>query len=83
MDSKPPKVALGPETGTVKVTVTPLTGLLPLSLTLACSGDANNEFTVVLCGVPAVAVIEAGAPAVLLSEKLAATGAPGVVAVTT
>ena len=61
----PLKAALAPVAGAVKVTVTPLTGLLLASLTVACSGAENAVFTVALCGVPAVAEMLAGDPTVL------------------
>ena len=53
------KAPLAPLTAafTVNVTVTPLTGLPPASLTVACNGDAKAVLIGVLCGVPAVAVI--------------------------
>jgi hypothetical protein len=65
----------------VNVTVTPLTGLLPASVTVACSAVANAVLTVVLCGVPAVAVMLAGT-AVLVRLKLAAVATPATLAVT-
>ena len=43
-----------PVAGAVKVTVTPLTGLPPPSLTITCKGTVNTVFTDVFCGVPAV-----------------------------
>ena len=49
------------------VTVTPLNGFAPASLTVACRAVANAAFTGVLCGVPAVAVIAAGAPATFVN----------------
>ena len=77
----PAKEADAPVDGAVKVTVTPLTGLLPRSVTVAASGVVNGAFTTVLCVAPAVATIATGAPAVLLRLKLAGV-APGAVAVT-
>ena len=65
----PANVPLAPLPGAAKVTVTPLTGLLNESLTVACSCVAYAVFTVALCGVPAVAVMLAAAPARLVSEK--------------
>jgi hypothetical protein len=67
----PAKVPLGPLVGAVNVTVKPLTGLLRESLTAACSCTANAVLTVALCGVPAVAVMLAAAPARFVSEKFA------------
>jgi hypothetical protein len=59
---------LAPLDGGVNVTTTPPTGFPLASFTVACSGDANAVFTVALCGVPPVAVIDAGVPAVFVSE---------------
>src|SRR5882672_6348374 len=56
-----------PEPGAVNVTFTLETGLLPASLTVTASGIANAVLIVADCGVvPAFAVIEAAAPAVVL-----------------
>src|SRR6187549_1884918 len=59
-----------PVEGAVKVTLTPLSGLLPASATRTCMAVANCVFTVALCGVPAVAVIVAAVPAVLVRAKV-------------
>ena len=60
-----------PEPGAVKVTFTPLTGLFPASLTVTAGGTVKAVLMVALCGVvPALAVMLAAAPAVLVSEKL-------------
>jgi hypothetical protein len=59
----PVKVPLAPDDGAVKVTVAPFTGLLATSLTLAWKAVANAVPVAVLCGVPLVAVMLAGAPA--------------------
>ena len=67
----PANVPLAPLVGGVNVTTTPLTGLFPASFTVACSCVANAVLTVALCGVPAVAVMLAGAPARLVNEKFA------------
>jgi len=80
--TQPAKVALAPEPGAVKVTVTPLTGLPPESFTVATRGAANAVLMAVLWPVPLVAVIEAGVDAVLVSEKLAGVATPGAEAVT-
>src|ERR1700687_3215950 len=73
----PANVPLAPVcAGGVNVTVTPLTGLVPESFTVACSAVVNAVPTVALCGVPAVAVIAAAEPAVLVSAKLAALATP-------
>ena len=59
-----------PVPGAVNVTVTPDTGLLPASFTVTASALAKAVLMVADCGVvPAFAVIDAAAPAVLLSEK--------------
>jgi hypothetical protein len=65
------KVPLAPLPGAVKVTLTPETRLPPLSLTVACKAVANAVLMVALCGVPAVAVMEAAGPGVLVSAKFA------------
>ena len=80
--ANPLKAALAPLAGAVKVTVTPAIGLLPASRTVACKAVANAVFTAVLCGVPAVAVMEAGGAVVLVRLKLAGVAMPGAVAVT-
>lgn len=76
------KAPLAPLAGAVKVTVTPLTGLLNESFTVACSWVANAVLTAALCGVPAVAVMLAAAPARLVSEKFADVETPETDAVT-
>ena len=78
----PANVPLAPLPGAVNVTVTPLTGLLLESFTVACSWVANAVLIVALCGVPLVAAIEAAAPAVFVSAKFAGVATPATVAVT-
>ena len=78
----PVNVPLAPVLGAVNVTVAPLTGLPPASFTVACSAVAKAVLITALCGVPAVAVIEAGAPAVFVKEKFAGVATPGAVAIT-
>jgi hypothetical protein len=51
-----------PDPGPVNVTFAPETGLFSESLTVACSWVANAVLIVVLCGVPAVAVIVVAVP---------------------
>ena len=80
--AEPLKLALAPVVGAVNVTVTPPTGLLPASRTVACSAVANAVLIAALCGVPAVAVTLAAAPAVLVRLKLAGVATPGADAVT-
>ena len=65
-------VPLAPVAGAVKVTTTPDTGLPPLSFTVACRAAPNAVLIVALCGVPAVAVRDAGTPTVLVRTKLTA-----------
>ena len=77
-----PNNAVAPVDGAVKVTVTPLNGLPPESLTVACNAAVNVVFDTALCGVPAVAVMLAGAPGVLVRLKLAVAVAPTTPAVT-
>jgi len=55
----------------VNVTLTPDTGLPPLSFAVACSAVPNAVPILALCGVPAVAVTVAAVPAVLVSAKFA------------
>src|SRR5260221_2005392 len=64
-----------------KVTLAPAIGLLDASLTVACSPVANAVEIGALWGVPAVALMLAGGPAVLVIEKLAGA-TPLAVAVT-
>jgi hypothetical protein len=66
----PPNAALAPLLGAVNVTVTPLTGLLLASFTVACSAVPNAVLTVALCGVPALAAMLAAAPALLVKLKM-------------
>ena len=73
----PANVPLAPVcAGAVKVTVTPETGLLLASFTVACSAVVNAVLIVAVCGVPAVAVIAAAGAAVLVRAKLAAVATP-------
>jgi len=67
----PTKVPLAPLDGGVKVTTTPLTGLLPASVTVATRVAANAVLIGALCGVPLVAATFAGGPALLVSAKFA------------
>jgi hypothetical protein len=68
--------------GAANVTITPLTGLLPASFTVACNSVANAVLIAALCGVPAVAVMLAAGPALLVSAKFAYVTTPATVAVT-
>src|SRR6185369_9732549 len=65
------RVALAPDVGAAKVTVTPLIGLPSESLTVACRGLAKLAPDSAVCGVPPVAAMLAGAPAWLVSAKVA------------
>ena len=78
----PAKLPLAPVAGAVNVTVTPCTGLPPLSFTVATSAAANAVLMAALCGVPLVAVIDAAVPAVLVNAKLAEVVTPATVAAT-
>jgi hypothetical protein len=78
----PANVPEAPAPGAANVTLTPATGLDDASRTSALRAVVNAMLTVVLCGVPAVAVILAGAPAVFVSEKFADVATPLAVAVT-
>jgi len=66
----PVNVPLAPLAGAVKVTDTLGTALPAASFTVACRAVANAALIVALCGVPAVAVIVAAGPGLLVSEKL-------------
>lgn len=78
----PVKLPLAPVVGAVNVTVTPLTGLLPASFTVACRAVANAVLTGALCPDPAVAAMLAAAPAVFVRLKLAGVATPATLAVT-
>jgi hypothetical protein len=75
-----PLASLG---GAVNVTVTPLTGFWPLSKTVTTRRAANGVLMGALCGVPLIAVTEAGAPVVFVRLKFAGRITPGTEAVTT
>ena len=79
---KLPNLAVAPVEGAVNVTVTPLTGLPPESLTVACNAVPKTPLIVALCGVPAVAVMLDAAPTVLVRLKLAFVPTPDTFAVT-
>ena len=76
----PPKLALAPEPGAVKVTVTPDTGFPSESFTVATSGLEKAVLIWEVCGVPLVGAIATAGPARFVSEKRAPADAPGVVA---
>jgi hypothetical protein len=78
----PLSVADAPDPGGVKVTVTPGTTLPLASLTTTRSGEAKAVPTVLDCGLPLTTAIEAGAPAVFVSEKEAGAPTPAAVAFT-
>ena len=78
----PAKVALAPLLGAVNVTVAPLTRFPPLSFTVAWSAAANAVLMLALCGVPALAIMLAGAPTLLVKLKLADVATPDTLAVT-
>jgi hypothetical protein len=67
----PVNVPVAPVDGAVKVTVAPLTGFPPLSFTVACRLVVKATVTGEFCGVPAVGVMLAGAPALLVSKYAA------------
>ena len=74
--------ALAPVDGAANVTVTPLTGVLLASRTVTWSEVAKAVLMAVDCGVlPAVAVMLAAAPAVLVRAKVAGVAAPAALAV--
>jgi len=78
----PPNVALGPLAGAAKVTLTPLSGLPPPSLTVACRAVAKAVFTAAFCGVPTEAIILAGTADKFVKLKLAGLVTPATLAVT-
>jgi hypothetical protein len=69
------------EPGALKVTVTPDTGLLCESNTVATSVLVNAVLMAAVCGVPLVAVIDAAAPAVFVSANEAGDVTPETLAV--
>jgi hypothetical protein len=75
------KVPLAPDDGAVKVTVTPLVPVLPVR-TVACRLAPNGALTVVVCGVPPVALIVVPLVGLLVRLKFAVPDAPEAVAVT-
>lgn len=75
------KVADAPEAGAVNVTAAPATGFEALSTTAATSDAENALLMAALCGVPLIAVMDAGAPAVFVNVKLAGAGTAATVAV--
>jgi hypothetical protein len=77
-----PNNALAPFDGDVNVTVTPLTGFPPASLTVAWSAVVNAALMAAVCGVPAVAVMLAGALAVFVRLKPVVVARPAMLAVT-
>ena len=82
MATPPVNVPVGPVAGEVKVTTTPLKGSEPASFTVACRAVANAVLIAALCGVPPVAVMEAGVPVKLVSENAAGVDTPLTVAFT-
>jgi hypothetical protein len=79
----PANVPLAPVcAGAVNVTVTPETGLLLASFTVACKAMVNAVLIVAVCGVPAVAVMLPAGPAVLVRAKLATVAIPDIDAAT-
>lgn len=78
----PANVPLGPDEGGVNVTVTAGTTLLNASLTITWRFVGNAVAICVLCGVPAVAVTEAGAPGLFVKANVAGVPTPETVAVT-
>lgn len=70
------KVPLAPVDGAVNVTEMPLTGLPPLSVTVATRGLLNGAPITALCPLPLVAAIAAGEDAVFVRLKLAGDDAP-------
>jgi hypothetical protein len=67
----PANVPLAPLPGTENVTTTPLTGLLPASVTVATNCAANAVLIVVLCPEPPVTAMFAGGAPTFVNEKFA------------
>ena len=67
----PANVPLAPLAGGVNVTTTPLTGLLPASVTVATKSAANAVLMAALWPEPLVAVTFAAVPALFVNEKFA------------
>jgi hypothetical protein len=78
----PAKVPLAPVDGAVKVTVALFTGFPPPSVTLVCKLLVKAVLIVALCGVPAVAAMFAGGPAMFVNENDAFAATPPTEAVT-
>lgn len=74
----PVNTPLAPLDGAVNVTTTPLSRFPLPSFTVACKFVGKAVLIAMLCGVPAEAVIEAGAPARFVRAKLAGPIAPAV-----
>lgn len=75
-------MALGPEPGAAKFTVTPLTAKLPASRTNACKAVPKAVLMAAVCGEPAETTTEAGGLTVLVRAKRAEPATPATVAVT-
>ncbi len=75
-------VPLAPVAGAVNVTRTPLAGFAPPSNTVAVMGAAKDVLIAALCGVPLLAAIVAGGPAMFISAKVAGVVTPATEAVT-
>ena len=69
---------LAPVPGPAKVTVTPLSRLLPASFTVTDSGVAKAVFTVALCPPPEFTVTEAAGPGVLVNAGMVVLTLPAV-----
>lgn len=70
VDPNKPVATPGPAVGAVKVSVALGTTLLPASFTVTTIGVVYGAPTTALCGDPLVIVMEAGAPAVFVIEKV-------------
>jgi hypothetical protein len=75
-------VPLAPVIGATNVTAAPMTGFESLSRTVAMRGATNGAPTVVVWGVPPVAVIVAATDTAFVRSKLAGVGVAVVAAVT-
>ena len=74
--------ALGPEAGEEKVTIAPLTGLLPASRTVTCNATGKSRLIGVDCVAPPDAAITAATPVEFVNVKVAGVTTPATDAVT-
>lgn len=76
------KAPLAPLIGALKETLAPFTGLPPASFTCTTRGAAKAVFAAALCGVPLIAIMVAGGPALFVSWNVAGAATPATEAFT-